>query len=291
MSQIVECPQCQWQPDGQIYWQCSCGHSWNTFLTRGKCPRCGKHWKETYCPGCGKTSSHDKWYRDPNTEPDYPKEFAHLRIKKQNLESRLIALGITTSRVSYLPYLDHKKETFRTPFEAGCRMLILASLHHLSFMPDDRYAIITWLKDETLWDHVSPNEKDFLLDLAPKEEAVAHMSWKFESALALGWCLNIVSHLPPINAQATDDVSEKFLNSVPLCEPTGDFLENLKFRSIEDIYEENLLNEMVTAWLRDAMISGRSNTTDIDANVSWERHHVLNWLRSDADWDDVDTST
>jgi hypothetical protein len=292
MSQIIECPKCQWQPDGQIYWRCSCDHQWNTFLTKAKCPACGKQWPETYCPGCGKMSPHGKWYHDSSTEPDYPEEFAHLRIKKQKLESRLIALGITTSRVSYLPYLDHKKETFRSPFEAGCRMIILATLAYIAFNPDERFNIINWLRRETLWEHVSPKEKAFLLDLKPEEQTNIEMSWKFESSFALAWCLKITDSLHATNAQAADDEVNNFLDSIPAVgDSSGEFLEKLELRSFEEIYEENLLNEMVTAWLRDAMIMGRQNTTEIDANISFERHHVLNWLRSDFDWDEVDTST
>jgi predicted RNA-binding Zn-ribbon protein involved in translation (DUF1610 family) len=58
------CPKCSWEPDGHAYWTCSCGISWNTFETYGKCPGCGKIWRDTQCPECVKWSPHADWYID-----------------------------------------------------------------------------------------------------------------------------------------------------------------------------------------------------------------------------------
>ena len=72
MSKEVEilCPKCDWKPDGGLYWMCKCGTHWNTFETAGKCPKCGKIWEETQCPGpgdpggCGSWSPHIDWYKN-----------------------------------------------------------------------------------------------------------------------------------------------------------------------------------------------------------------------------------
>ncbi|MFP4846036.1 tetratricopeptide repeat protein [Winogradskyella sp. PE311] len=58
----ISCPECSWVPDGKMNWQCTCGHQWDTFLTRGKCFQCKKQWKETYCPKCKTYSQHLDWY-------------------------------------------------------------------------------------------------------------------------------------------------------------------------------------------------------------------------------------
>ena len=70
MEAEISCPKCRWEPDGGPYWQCRCGHQWNTFETAGKCPQCGKIWKDTMCPGpgfpggCGAWSPHIDWYHN-----------------------------------------------------------------------------------------------------------------------------------------------------------------------------------------------------------------------------------
>ncbi|MCB9299080.1 MAG: hypothetical protein H6566_00445 [Lewinellaceae bacterium] len=63
----ITCPKCAWEPDGGAYWGCTCGHIWNTFETAGRCPACGKQWKDTQCiawrGGCNRMSPHIDWYK------------------------------------------------------------------------------------------------------------------------------------------------------------------------------------------------------------------------------------
>ena len=64
----IECPKCAWEPDGGSYWQCTCGHVWNTFATAARCPKCNKQWKNTACiphkGGCYAYSPHLDWYKN-----------------------------------------------------------------------------------------------------------------------------------------------------------------------------------------------------------------------------------
>ena len=68
----IACPKCNWEPDGGPHWWCFCGHSWNTFETSGKCPKCSKIWADTQCPshagGCDSWSKHIDWYRNLDIE-------------------------------------------------------------------------------------------------------------------------------------------------------------------------------------------------------------------------------
>jgi hypothetical protein len=74
----------------------------------------------------------------------------------------------------------------------------------------------------------------------------------------------------------------------------------LEYRSLDEIYEENLLNELATSYFRDLLFNGKEDATTINRAISFERHKTLNWLRTfyEGDdevtgelWDDVDTST
>jgi RNA polymerase subunit RPABC4/transcription elongation factor Spt4 len=62
----VACPECGWQPDENYSWQCTCGHSWNSFQTYGVCPACAKVRQETECPTCKQSSQYESWYTFPN---------------------------------------------------------------------------------------------------------------------------------------------------------------------------------------------------------------------------------
>ena len=74
MAIEIECPKCEWHPDGGAHWQCSCGHVWNTFETFARCPKCATIWNDTECPGpespggCGVLSPHIDWYKGLDEE-------------------------------------------------------------------------------------------------------------------------------------------------------------------------------------------------------------------------------
>jgi hypothetical protein len=68
----IYCPLCAWQPTSTSLWMCSrqlggCGCVWNTFDTRGICPKCSNKWEITACLSCGRFSLHEHWYHDPKT--------------------------------------------------------------------------------------------------------------------------------------------------------------------------------------------------------------------------------
>ncbi len=60
----IRCPVCHWCPQRFDTWRCDpgCGHVWNTFETRGRCPECSKQWQRTACLRCGEWSPHESWY-------------------------------------------------------------------------------------------------------------------------------------------------------------------------------------------------------------------------------------
>jgi hypothetical protein len=69
----IRCPVCAWQPRPFDRWVCTdvaapefffagCGCSWNTFATRGHCPKCSHQWRHTSCFRCGQMSLHEDWY-------------------------------------------------------------------------------------------------------------------------------------------------------------------------------------------------------------------------------------
>ncbi|RMF58821.1 MAG: hypothetical protein D6746_09155 [Bacteroidetes bacterium] len=60
----IACPRCSYEPRAEDRWICTCQTSWNTFDTQGRCPGCGKIWRQTCCPRCARWSPHHAWYYD-----------------------------------------------------------------------------------------------------------------------------------------------------------------------------------------------------------------------------------
>ena len=180
-------------------------------------------------------------------------------------------------------------------------MLILYAVASVVHNLDQRPRIIEWMRSEYLWNKVSPKEKEFLTDSSPDESLLIEFSWGIEGALMLGWCLNKVNFLPDLDRDDSGNAIEEFQKKVPeIGDSTMLFLSGLAYRNLDEIYEENLLNEMATAYFRDLMYTGKEVTTRINRSVSLERHRTLNWLRTYYEgenevtgelWDDTDTST
>jgi hypothetical protein len=290
----IACPKCQWQPDGQPHWKCRCGYRWNTFETKWKCPECGIQWQDTYCPGCGKSSVHDEWYTTyVIREEQPPANIIELKIRKDKVESKLISYGLKDSKITYLPYLDFSPEEFQTPYEVGCRILILWAVSYVAANLNEKYEIANWLKICGLWDRVSEEEKKlFTEDLS--ERALMDFSWHLEAVVVLCWAVNLLEVLPDLNTQISDSAVDGLMAKLPICENPEIFLSILEYRDKEEIFIENIINEMITWYLRDRMLNKKENESNVNSTISFERHYALNWVRKFSEiseWDETDTST
>ncbi|MEO1054347.1 MAG: DUF4272 domain-containing protein [Bacteroidota bacterium] len=218
-----------------------------------------------------------------------------LTNRKNRLEERLARHGIKELNIQHLPYLEFDDKKFATPFEAGCRMMILYAVAYIASEPGDREAVTEWLQREKLWNHVSPSEQELFEGKVTDEQKLIDFSWQGECAYILAWALNLIKETPTPTEQVDDEQLENFMNVVPaLGEELGGFLSDLTYRNTAEIYDENLFHELVTTYFRDLMFSGKEDDSDIDVNISFLRHQALNWLRRFMDieeWDETDTST
>lgn len=296
MALLLECPACGWHPTATSRWQCSCGHRWNTFSTQGKCPACATQWHETDCLRCGEATPHRSWYHQGSSpvEPEAP-DTPVLLARQLRLEQRLRAAGISNAQLTYLPYLRFAATEFQTPYAIGCRLLILYVLSAVVHDLTSRPPFSAWLQAEGLWEHVSAEEQAFLSDPTPEARQLSALSWQIEGVFLLGWVLNLIPTLPEATRPATEEELELVLDQLPAFgDRTDAFLQHVRLRPAEEIFEENLFHEQVTTYFRDLLFNGQPDETVLQRVVSFERHRTLNWVRQFAglsDWDDTDTST
>lgn len=64
----LECPSCQWTPNKEKLWLCSCKQTMDSFASRGQCTACSKQWEITFCPICDTSHKHEDWYTDTDSE-------------------------------------------------------------------------------------------------------------------------------------------------------------------------------------------------------------------------------
>lgn len=214
--------------------------------------------------------------------------------RKKRIEDRLASHGIQ-HHITYLPYLDFDAKSFATPYEAGCRMIILYAGAFAASEPDERELIADWLKEENLWSHVTENEIEFFESKMVDERKIMDFSWQIECAYILAWALNLIKDTPTPTGALTDEQLDDFIEIVPLFElELEDFLTNLSYRDTKEIYDENLFHELATSYFRELMFIPNEDTSNIDRDVSYFRHKTLNWVRRFMDidyWDETDTST
>jgi len=218
-----------------------------------------------------------------------------LLESKTRLHRQLKERGISTYEVTYLPYLDFDESSFAAAHEVGVRMIILYSCSYVTYHLDQTEKIADWLRQENLWSNVSPEERLLFEGKINDEEKFGAFSWRIESAYTLAWALNLIDALHPPTREVNEEEIADFQKKMPkFGVGLGSYLDDLPLRDKREIFEENIFNELATAYFRDLLFNGKSDTTDINRHVSWERHVVLNWVRrfsGIADWDDTDTST
>jgi hypothetical protein len=216
-----------------------------------------------------------------------------LLKRKEIVLKKLSAYGITSLNISYLPYLNFSGKSFQTPRDVGRRMLILWALSTLAHYPDDSAETEAWLHKANLWDSVSEQEK-ILLSGEKTKDILIDMSWWIEGAVVLGWAVNLVKELPGLETELSPSGFSEFIDKFPIDEDPAAFLETLTYRDKEEIFIENIVNEMITGHLRDLMLKGAKTKSTLNVMTSFERHKALNWVRKFSnlsEWDETDTST
>ncbi len=230
-----------------------------------------------------------------------------LTARKNRIEHRLKERGIHNYTVNHLPYLEFDESEFASAREIGIRMIILSQVAYVPHEIEAGPRIKAWLEAENLWKYVTQKEKKLFVGEITDTRTMIDFSWEVESTYTLAWCVNLIPTLhEPINP-LEDDQIELFVSKmykvdpnpifkiIPfLTTPIERYLRKLILRNPEEIFEENIVNELATAYFRDVLISQKKNESDINIPVSFRRHTALNWVRryeGITDWDSTDTST
>jgi len=181
-------------------------------------------------------------------------------------------------------------DTPRGAMEVAQRCLVLYAIvgagHGTS-----RGDLIYWLKRESLWNHVSPKEVEFLEAEAPTQKQFFSATWRVEGLFSLAWSIGLLPDLPP-PVQLCD---VPFLQSVlpEHYSPAVEFLSSARLRDQTTISDANEEVYQIHWAGRNAQRNGKPIPNDYNPGIVFERHYALNWLIGycGQDWDDVMTDT
>jgi hypothetical protein len=155
-----------------------------------------------------------------------------------------------------------------------------------------REQTVSWLRDESLWDELSPEELMFASASTPTERQSVNASWRSEALLVLLWALGSVEELPGLAEQCDVGTFQAILP--PFANTSvNDFISAAQRRSDVALLDmaDVLLNSHWEA--RDARIHNRPMPAHLDIGIIQERHQAINWIigYDGLPWDEVTTDT
>ncbi len=148
-----------------------------------------------------------------------------------------------------------------------------------------------WLRDEGLWEELSPREVALLTAEEPSRRQKIDAAWRSESLQVMLWALGKIAEMCPLTKQVAP---RNLLKVMPEAESdTRAFVAASRLRPDAVIDAE--LERMVNAhWqLRNEQAYPDEKAEPMIAGVVMERHHALEWMVNfnDEPWDEVSTNT
>lgn len=190
-----------------------------------------------------------------------------------------------------LPLVESEAEArFRHSKEVATRAVVLYELISVAHS-GDREDASWWLKEEGLWDQVSPNEKEFLKsDNASKEDMIA-VTWRVEALWVLLWAMGKIERLELPKDLCDTEVVQNLMAWTEK-QSGADFINRAALRSPAEVLDETDLIYRIHWAVVDARINNEVVPGGFDPGIVYERHYALNWLTCYSDnWDDITTDT
>ncbi len=223
---------------------------------------------------------------DENSDVPFPQD---ARLRKERTEKQLTDAHLSSS-ASLPPVVSEEEVKLRPASEVlgRAQALFVVAVRAESLASDDEIPREELKKRfACAYEHVSPNEQEFLHSPSPEQHEIVNSAWRYESLLVLEWALGLVDELPfPDNICDVPLVAKTAINCMDnppkqaTLRPAAEILDclDLHFRLHWICRQADLEN---------------AEPVGLDHGVVNERHHALNWLTcfEDAQWDDVDTPT
>jgi hypothetical protein len=186
--------------------------------------------------------------------------------------------------------IELDEDQFRSAQDAAKRCIVLYAVlaaGHEESRPD----LAKWLRQEGVWDAVSPEERALLASIKPTRRQVIEATWRAEALVPLLWALGKIDGLDaPVglcDVAVVQGALPELLGSL------GEFVSAAVLRPDEEIWEVHEAVYQAHWAVRDAELNSSPIPDGLIPGVIQERHHALNWLTGycNQDWDDVTTDT
>lgn len=209
--------------------------------------------------------------------------------RKKQTENYLKSLNIPF--IDQLPLIEEESEVkIRTAQEIAERILVLVYLAYVSEVVDERENVIDFLKTNSLWDKVSPDEKELFQKEELTDQDTVNISWRSEGVWLLLWTINKVDKLElPIGQVEIPEIVSRLPEF--LTDP-NEFIKNANLRPTTEILDQSDLIYRLHWATRNADLNNQPIPANLDLSIIIERHYAINWVTFYADeWDEISTDT
>lgn len=202
-------------------------------------------------------------------------------IRVATLE-RVRKFGLSVSVA--LPLLDPDLRP-RSAVEIEKRILALYSVVAASY-GFDRARALSWVQDNVGLSSLSTIERRLLEQ--PNGD-MSRCSEQVEGLFAFAWALSLVSELD-FSKHCPGNFYSLFPN-IKLDENASAFRNRCALRSVWELVSALDLAYCLHWCLKDASLEGKGSALPVQAHVIVERRRALDWILSDADWDELTLDT
>ena len=173
----------------------------------------------------------------------------------------------------------------RSAREIATRVVILQGVIAVAYEVDAE-PVIEWLREQGVWDQVSPREQAFLLGSEVTDEQRNRLRWHQEAEWALLWAIGHVESLGhPTQGCDTQRLVDEIVP--PLGSEINAFLDSATLLPPGELLAEDDRTYDLWCYATSAVRKGEPLPADLRWWVLYERRYAFEWLDGLQDWDEV----
>ena len=180
---------------------------------------------------------------------------------------------------------DYNEPCPRSAREIATRVVILQAVVAVAYEVDAE-PVVEWLREQGVWDQVSPREQAFLLGSEPTDEQRNRLRWHQEAEWALLWA---ISHVESLGLPTQGCDTRRLVDEIvpQLGSEINAFLDSATLRSPGELLAEDDRTYNLWCYVTAAVRKGEPLPADLRWWVLYERRYAFEWLDGLQDWDEV----
>jgi hypothetical protein len=233
--------------------------------------------------------------KSPTASPSKQLAMAKTLARKAASEQRLTKLGVTINPDLPTLHIDWLGVKISAQ-DAAKRLIVMRHLAGAATVEIDIKKLVTWLKDQKLYDSLSFKEAKYLNDwhISNHWQQNFNISWRYEAAWFIAWALGLFPLLsPPFEQIGTE--AEAVWGKIPFAfdnESCTEFISKAQFIADERIMDELDFTYRAYWATQNLRIDKGTKIGKLNGEILIERLYAGNWLmENNIDWDKVNTNT